>query len=85
MTDARDSLLELIEKHDGINDKARLARIVSEAFRLTKDRSVYYCADYALRFSSSASRNFGNTVLSFSNLRKYDGRPFIGAAKKQLD
>lgn len=77
MADARDSLLELIKKHDGVNDKASLARIVSEAFRLTKDRSVYYSADYALRFSSSASRNFGNTVLSLSNLRKYDDRPFI--------
>jgi len=50
---------------------------VSEAFGLTTDRSVYYCLDYAVRFSSSASRSFGNTVLSLSNLRKYDDRPFI--------
>ena len=77
MTDALDKMLELIKAHDGVNDKARLARIVMDAFHLTKDRSVYYCDDFALRFSSSASRNFGNTVLSLSNLRKYDDRPFI--------
>ncbi len=77
MTDALHRLLELIKRNDGINDKARLARIVADAFHLTKDRSVYYCTDYALRFSSSVSRNFGNTVLSLSNLRKYDDRPFI--------
>ena len=77
MNEALTELLELIKANDGINDKARLARIVSNVFRLTKDRSVYYCNDYALRFSSSAGRNFGNTVLSLSNLRKYDDRPFI--------
>lgn len=71
------ALIELVRANDGINDKARLARVVTEAFGLTRDRSVYYCADYAIRFSASASRNFGNTVLSLSNLRKYDDRPFI--------
>jgi hypothetical protein len=77
MTDALDKMLALIRAKDGINDKARLARIVADAFHLTKDRSVYYCHDFALRFSSSASRRFGNTVLSLSNLHKYDDRPFI--------
>ncbi len=77
MTDALHRLLELIEDNDGINDKSRLAPILADAFDLVKDRSVYYCADYALRFSSSAGRNFGNTVLSLSSLRKYDDRPFI--------
>jgi hypothetical protein len=71
------ALIELIRKRDGINDKARLSKVVAETFGLTKDRSVYYCSNYAIRFSSSASRNFGNTVLSLSNLRKYDDRPFI--------
>ena len=77
MSDVLQELLALIKANDGINDKARLARIVFEAFGLTKDRSVYYCPDFAIRFSSSASRSFGNTVLSLSNLRKYDDRPFI--------
>lgn len=77
MSEPLKSLLKLIHKHDGINSKARLARRVSESLGLTKDRSVYYCVDYAIRFSSSAGPNFGNTVLSLSNLRKYDDRPFI--------
>jgi len=77
MDDVLQKLLDLIKANDGINDKSRLARTVAAAFRLTKDRSVYYCADFGVRFSSSASRNFGNTVLSLSNLRKYDDRPFI--------
>lgn len=77
MTDTLQKLLALIKANDGINDKARLAHIVFDSFGLTKDRSVYYCTAFAIRFSSSASRNFGNTVLSLSNLRKYDDRPFI--------
>lgn len=77
MTDALNRLFDVIKKYDGINDKARLVRIVAEEFHLIKDRSVYYCSDFALRFSSSASRNFSNTVLSLSNLRKYDDQPFI--------
>jgi hypothetical protein len=77
MSDALQELLTLIEANNGINDKAHLARIVTDTFHLTLDRSVYYCTHFAIRFSSSASRNFGNTVLSLSNLRKYDDRPFI--------
>lgn len=77
MSEAVRKLLELIQANHGINDKTRLARIVAAAFGLTKDRSVYYGAEFAIRFSSAANRNFGNTVLSLSNLRKYDDRPFI--------
>lgn len=77
MCEPLEALLQLVCENDGINDKARLAKLVSETLGLTKDRSVYYCTDYAIRFSSSATRNFGNTVLSLSNLRKYDDRPFI--------
>lgn len=77
MDDQLDSLFKLIAKYHGINDKAQLASIVADTFHLIKDRSVYYCADYALRFSRSATKNFGNTVLSLSNLRKYDDHPFV--------
>lgn len=77
MSEVLKSLIQLIHVHDGINDKARLTRLVSDEFGLTKDRSVYYCSDFAIRFSSSGGRNFSNTVLSLSNLRKYDDRPFI--------
>ena len=77
MSDPLEAILRVIHENDGINDKARLAKLLSESFRLTKDRSVYYCTDYAIRFSSSATGNFGNTVLSLSSLRKYDDRPFV--------
>ena len=77
MADPLESLLELIHKNDGINDKDRLTKLICEEFRLIKDRSVFYRREYAIRFSSSVRPNFGNTVLSLSNLRKYDDRPFI--------
>lgn len=70
-------LLSLLEQNDGINDKAKLAELVACKFQLVRDRSVFYCNDFALRFSSSANQNFGNTVLSLSNLQKVDDRPFI--------
>ncbi len=72
-----EQLVAFLRKHDGINDKAKLANIVSANFQLTKDRSVYYCQNFAIRFSSSANKNFGNTVLSLSNLQKFDDRPFV--------
>jgi hypothetical protein len=70
-------LIDLIRSNDGINDKGLLSLIVSNKFSLTKDRSVFYCKDFAIRFSSSERLSFGNTVLSLSNLKKVDDRPFI--------
>lgn len=72
-----DSLCAAIAAHHGINDKSRLAAIISAQFRLTKDRSVYYCDDFAIRFSASNGPSFSNTVLSLSNLRKFDHVPFL--------
>jgi hypothetical protein len=77
MNEAVDALLALVRANEGINDKAKLVKLVCAQCDLTRDRSVFYCDDFAVRFSASASRNFGNTVLSLSNLRKYDDRPFI--------
>src|SRR5687767_688721 len=77
MSDVIDELSNLLQKHNGINSKEVLSKLVANAFHLTKDRSVYYCKEFAIRFSASASKNFGNTVLSLSNLRKFDDRPFI--------
>lgn len=70
-------LLAFIEKHDGINDKSKLCKLVTDNFSLTKDRSVYYCKEFAIRYSSSNSKSFSNTVLSLSNLQKFDDRPFL--------
>ena len=69
--------VRFVGEHGGINDKAALAQEVAAKFGLTKDRKVFYCADFAVRFSASASVNFANTVLSLSNLKKVDDRPFI--------
>ena len=70
-------LLEVIESHSGINDKSKLAAIISTRFGLTKDRSIFYCEDFAIRFSSAAGMSFSNTVLSISNLKKVDHLPFV--------
>lgn len=77
MNEAVDALLKLLRANNGLNDKVVLAKLVCAQCNLTRDRSVFYCEDFAVRFSASANRNFGNTVLSLSNLRKYDDRPFI--------
>lgn len=77
MNEALQNLLALIKANDGINDKARLASVVSETLGLTKDRAVFYCADFAVRFSSSAKKAASNTVASLSRLQKYDDRPFV--------
>ena len=50
---------------------------MQEAFDLVKERSVYYCEWFAIRFCKSAFRNFGNTVLALSALHRYDDIPFI--------
>ncbi len=70
-------LVDLIVANDGINSKAALADMVKEQFGLVLDRKVYYGNDFAIRFSRSATRNMGNTVLSLSALRKYDDQPFF--------
>jgi hypothetical protein len=70
-------LFEALEAKAGINSKGRLAAIIAKRFSLTKDRSVYYNEDFAIRFSSAAKPGFSNTVLSLSNLKKVDHLPFI--------
>ncbi|MDD3534893.1 MAG: hypothetical protein PHC50_01915 [Candidatus Cloacimonetes bacterium] len=70
-------LESLVTKYDGINDKSKLTSIVQKRFDLIRDRSVYYRQEFAIRFCKSTTRNLGNTVLSLSNLKKYDDRPFI--------
>ena len=77
MSNMVDELLAFLRKNDGINDKAKLAKLVADHFNLTKDRSIYYSACFAIRFSASATQSFGNTVASLSSLQKFDDRPFI--------
>jgi hypothetical protein len=70
-------LLAFVSAQDGINDKDRLAKLIAEKFSLTKDRKVFYCEDFAIRFSKGLGPNFSNTVLSLSNLKKVDQIPFL--------
>ena len=70
-------LVSFIERLDGKVNKARLQGLVQREFSLIKDRSVFYTDTFAIRFSSSKSTSFSNTVISLSNLQKYDDFPFI--------
>ncbi len=70
-------LIKFISDNDGINNKRTLLKLVKDRFKLTQDRSVYYNENFAIRFSYSNSNGFSNTVISLSNLHKYDDRPFI--------
>lgn len=74
-----DQLIDYIIRADGINDKAILAEHVQDEFNLARDRKVYYCDKFAIRFSESKTNNkrVSNTILSLSSLLKYDDRPFI--------
>src|SRR6266478_2652840 len=70
-------LLDFVSTHHGINDKDKLTKLIVKKFGLTKDRKVYYCDDFAIRFSKGAGPIFANTVLSLSNLKKVDNIPFL--------
>lgn len=70
-------LVDFILEHDGINDKNALSILVQNEFNLILDRKIFYCSDFAIRFSRSAKKSFGNTVLSLSALQKYDNVPVI--------
>jgi len=71
--------IDYIKSKDGIGTKSTLIEESQNRFKLTKDRSVYYSEHFSVRFSysSSTSNSFSNTVISLSNLQKYDDLPFI--------
>ncbi len=69
--------INFIQSRDGIGNKTSLITEVQNKFKLTKDRSVYYSKHFAVRFSYSSSNGFSNTVISLSNLQKYDDQPFF--------
>ena len=71
------ALITFISENNGINDKQALADKVKKKFCLVLDRKLYYCDNFAIRFSQAMSERFGNTVLSLSALQKYDDRPVI--------
>jgi len=69
--------IAFLKSKDGIKDKSSMVKQAQEEFGLTQDRSIYYKDSFAVRFSSSNSMSFSNTVLSLSNLQKYDEIPFF--------
>ena len=71
-----DELVDFISSRDGNADKNCLQNAVQNSFDLVKDRSVYYCEWFAIRFCKAASKNFSNTVLALSTLHRYDEIPF---------
>jgi len=78
-------LLAYITENNGIGDKSKLIKKVVSKFSLIKDRSIYYSPFFAIRFSQSATSGFSNTVLSLSNLQKYDELPFIVCLVKPME
>lgn len=72
-----EKLVDFISARDGNTDKNRLQNEVQDAFGLVKERSVYYCDWFAIRFCKAVSGSFSNTVLALSALHKYDDIPFI--------
>ena len=69
--------ISFIKSYDGIGNKVKLTRLSTIEFGLVKDRSVYYCDSFAVRFSYSSNGSFSNTVLSLSKLQKFDNIPLI--------
>jgi len=57
--------------------KDEIARATAQEFGLTKERSVYFRPEFALRFSTASGSSFSNVVLSLSALQRYDHTPFI--------
>ena len=70
-------LIDCLEQLDGSGSKTHVISAVAEKFGLVKDRTVFYCDEFAVRFSYSSSGSFSNTVLSLSKLQKFDEIPFL--------
>ena len=58
-------------------DKNLIIKYVQSKYKLIKDRSVYYCSYFAVRFCYTKNSSFSNTVLSLSHLQKFDKIPFF--------
>lgn len=70
-------LIDEVDKIEPGMPKTHYMDAIQKVFNLTKDRSVYSCEDFAVRFCTSKTQSFSNTVLSLSALEKYDSKPFI--------
>lgn len=77
--------VEYVVKEAPKNNKQRVIDDVVSKFSLIKDRTVYYCDFFAVRFSYTKNNSFSNTVLSLSHLQKYDHIPFFVVLVKAID
>lgn len=59
------------------HNKLALVADCANRFNFVKDRTVYHCDYFAVRFSSTKNKSFSNTILSLSHLEKYDHIPFF--------
>ncbi|NLG87315.1 MAG: hypothetical protein GX489_08885 [Firmicutes bacterium] len=59
------------------SSKGAVAAAVAAHFNLQKDRSLYVCSSFAVRFSYSSSSSFSNVVLSLKKLHQYDDIPVV--------
>ncbi len=73
-------LIQFIINNNGIGSKDKLSKLTKEKFNLIVDRKIYYCEDFAIRFSQANKRAISNTILSLSALQKYDKIPVICCA-----
>jgi len=69
--------IEFINNKNGIANKDTLIKQVLESFTLSKDRSIYYCNSFSVRFCHSKDLSFSGTVAGLSRLYHYDHIPFI--------
>ena len=69
--------INFIKNLDGIWNKEQVITLTKNHFQMVQDRKVFYTKNFSVRFSYSATGWFSNTVLSLSNLQKFDDKPFI--------
>jgi len=70
------SFFLFIESHFGVSKQDIITHFITQ-FSPTIDRSILYTEFFAVRFSSTKSGSFSNTVVSLSVLQKYDHIPFF--------
>lgn len=71
------ALAEFVRDKDGSVNKDDLKVAIKDEFSLSQDRKIFYCNEFAIRFSQAKGKSFSNTVLSLSATQKFDNRPLI--------
>ena len=71
-----DAAVECHRKQPGIS-KQTFAVELARQFDLEKSGSVFHRQEFAVRFCFSNDAGFSNCVISLSELRKFDDRPFL--------